>query len=623
MRIASLVAVVGALAAPALAHADPTTIAARELPLGKARVAAAAQPAGRFDLLGLHWQGPGTVDVRTHALSGAWSKWQTADTDGNGRDRWRFGNPIWAGPSDRIDYRTSGRVLRLRAYYVWSPVEAVPLRTLSIAGSPQIIPRLGWAANEQIRGAPPRYAPALHFAVVHHTAGTNSYGPADSAAIVRGIEVYHVKGNGWNDIGYNFLVDRYGQVFEGRYGGMTRNVIGAHAGGFNTGSAGVSVIGDFSHSVPPPAALASLEKLLAWRLDLAHVDPLSSLTWISGGNSRFPTGSPVFLRAIAGHRDTGFTDCPGNALYALLPQIAHDVAAIGLPKLFEPQASGKLGGMVRIIGRLSSALPWTVIVVGPAGQAVTHSSGTGTQISFTWNSAGAPAGRYVWTIDAGADVRPASGQLSGGGGTVPPPPPPPPAILTGLLLAPPTISPNGDGYDETTTISYVLTAPATVTVSVADATGAVTALLVDHQREGARKQTLAFPGASALADGTYTVTVDAVGDGGHDVKLSAPLLVDRTLASVAVSPAAIQPGQTLTISFTLAKPALVTITISQADRQVATISQATMQAGPQTATWNGLLAENPVPPGAYTVIVTAKDDLGQISQPAAFQVNPP
>ena len=112
---------------------------------------------------------------------------------------------------------------------------------------------------------------------MHHTAGTNAYSPSQSAAIVRGIEIYHVKGNGWNDIGYNFLVDKYGQVFEGRYGGADKNVIGAHAEGFNTGSFGVAVLGTYTSSAPPAAAQTALANLIAWRLDIAHVDPLSTL----------------------------------------------------------------------------------------------------------------------------------------------------------------------------------------------------------------------------------------------------------------------------------------------------------------------------------------------------------
>ena len=152
----------------------------------------------------------------------------------------------------------------------------IPLRRVSIAGSPLMLSREVWGANEAIRRAPPSYAPSVQFAVVHHTAGTNSYTASQSAAIVRGIEIYHVKGNGWNDIGYNFLVDKYGQVFEGRYGGVDRHVIGAHAEGFNTGSVGVAVLGSYGSSAPPKVARTALANLLAWRLDIAHVDPTST-----------------------------------------------------------------------------------------------------------------------------------------------------------------------------------------------------------------------------------------------------------------------------------------------------------------------------------------------------------
>ena len=155
------------------------------------------------------------------------------------------------------------------------------------------MPRSGWGADESIRRSASRsYAPAIRFAIVHHTAGPNGYSPAQAAAIMRGIELYHVKSNGWNDIGYNFLVDRYGTVYEGRYGGIDRNVVGAHARGFNTGSVGVAVIGTFERGAIPAAAETSLEKLLAWRLDLAHVDPLSTLTVVSGGSERYPAGDP-------------------------------------------------------------------------------------------------------------------------------------------------------------------------------------------------------------------------------------------------------------------------------------------------------------------------------------------
>ena len=370
------VLVAAALVAPASAAAG-VTMTAREIPLRQGRTLAAETRPPRFDLAAVHWRGSGTVFFRTRSVAGRWSGWQQADADiapdarsaENRLPGWHLGSLAWTGESTAIRFRTRGSVTRLRAYTVESTVEKLGTRRLTIAGSPSIIPRAAWGADEEIRRAPPQYFDAVHFAVVHHTAGSNAYSPAESAAIVRGIEVYHVEGNGWNDIGYNFLVDKYGQIFEGRYGGVDRAVIGAHAMGFNAGSVGVAMIGNYNSTRISAAAKRSLERLLAWKLDLSHVDPLSTLTWQSTGNPRFPRGAPVFLRAISGHRDTYYTDCPGNALYAELPQIAHDVSRIGLPKLYAPEVTGKLGGDVTFSGRLSGAVPWTVTVTNSAGDA--------------------------------------------------------------------------------------------------------------------------------------------------------------------------------------------------------------------------------------------------------------
>ena len=287
---------------------------------------------------------------------------------------------------------------RLRAYLLDSRVEAIPLRAVSIAGSPALVTRRAWGANEQIRRHPPRYAPSVRFAIVHHTAGTNDYGPAQSAAIVRGIQRYHVLGNGWDDIGYNFLVDKYGQVFEGRYGGVDESVIGAHAQGLNRGSVGVAVLGNYSSVSISSAASIALANLLAWRLDVAHVDPLSTLTYMSTGNPRFAAGVPVFLRAISGHRDTGFTSCPGGALYAQLPVIASNVGELGLPKLYAPRVSGSIGKPVRFTARLSAPLSWTVTVTNHTGTTVGSGSGTGTAVDWTWDSTGAKPDRYSYAI---------------------------------------------------------------------------------------------------------------------------------------------------------------------------------------------------------------------------------
>ena len=185
-----------------------------------------------------------------------------------------------------MQYRTSGRVTRLRAYFIDSPVtaadrvSATASRTASAAAAalgpvaqPSIVRRAEWNADESIVRDAPAIASRLRRAVVHHTAGSNSYSRSESPAIVRGIQRYHVLSNRWDDIGYNFLVDKYGRVFEGRGGGITENVIGAHAGGFNTGSVGVAVIGNYESASISRAARTALQRLLAWRLDVGHVFP--------------------------------------------------------------------------------------------------------------------------------------------------------------------------------------------------------------------------------------------------------------------------------------------------------------------------------------------------------------
>ncbi len=350
----------------------------------------------------------------------------------------------------------------------------------------------------------------MRLAIVHHTATPSVYSSDQAAAIVRGIDVYHVKGNGWNDIGYNFLVDRYGHVFEGRYGGVTKNVIGAHALGFNTGSVGIALIGNYMTDRPTQAQLQALERLIGWRLDLAHVDPTSTLTYASNGSERYRAGTPVKLRAVSGHRDTGFTSCPGTNLYALLGQVARAARGIGLPKLYSPVVLGKVGGRVTFKARLSSALAWTVTVTGPAGGTVASGSGLGSNVSWVWSSAGTPPGRYTWTIEAGSSMLPASGVI--GGRSLPVPGG---HLLKGLMVTPTTLSPNGDGYADTATLSYALTAQATVTATVIDSTGTPVATIVSARKQSARAISTAWS-PDLLPDGPYTLSVSASAADGPD-----------------------------------------------------------------------------------------------------------
>ena len=298
---------------------------------------------GVFELVGLHWQGPGVVEYRTReprrplervagVLDRGCASGQRPRAPGEPRLA-RREPPSGRAPRTRIQYRTVGRVARMRALLRAQPEAArCGPRAPHLAGAPAIITRSGWHADESIRRGAPFYADAVHLAIVHHTAGSNSYTKAQSASIVEAIELYHVKGNGWNDIGYNFLVDKYGQIFEGRYGGMTRAVIGAHAQGFNTGSVGIAVIGDFSSTWITPAARAAprLVDLLASRPRCTSTRS-RSVVRVSAGNPRYASGRAVTLRAVSGHRDVYPTSCPGQSLYAQLPSIRDAVAQSGLP----------------------------------------------------------------------------------------------------------------------------------------------------------------------------------------------------------------------------------------------------------------------------------------------------
>ncbi len=623
LRIALLLFVV----APGAAKAAEATIVFQDLPVGAVRMPAAAVAPARFDLVAFHWQGPGHVLFRTRTQAGRWSAWRRADpeaedlpdarsAEARGRPGWHLGNPYWVGPSDRVVYRLVGDVRRLRAWYVWSPVTRRPVRRVSMAGSPQIVPRAEWGANEAIRRAPPRYAKGVHLAIVHHTAGTNAYGPGASAAIVRGIELYHVRGNRWNDIGYNFLVDRYGQVFEGRAGGIDRNVIGAQAQGFNAGSVGVAVIGNYQTAGLSAITQRALAKLLAWRLDVAHVDPQSTLTWISGGNPKFRRGTPVRLRAISGHRDTGFTSCPGTRLYARLPSLAAQVGATGLPKLYAPAVKGALGGPIRFTARLSQVGSWAITVRDRSGAVVARATGRGIDVAWTWDSVGKRGSGYAWTIEAGAATRPAQGTI----GPSQPPAPPPAALVSDLHVDPPVISPDGDGIADAPTISYTLTGRAAVTATVAGANGAAVATLFSDQLQGARTQSFAYP-ADGLADGLYTLTISAVGEDGRTGRAQASFAVDRTLSGLTLTTATLSPNgdgvdDSVGIGFTLSAGAEVTVQAEQNGGVVATPFAGPLEAGPQQLTWDG----GGLPDGTYVVAVVVNGPFGQTRHEAALAI---
>jgi hypothetical protein len=617
-------ALLGAPAAFASGHAPVTSVELRAAGDGRF---VAPDAIARFTLAGVRWRGSGTVRFRARSTGGRWGPWRAAQPEpedapdpGSSENRrdasWRVGNPWWVGTSNGIEARGFGRVSRIRASLVWSPEVRVPYRTPSAVpatGQPAIVPRAGWNADESIRRAPPAYAPAIRLAIIHHTAGQNDYTRAQAPAIVKGIELFHVKGNGWNDIGYNFLVDRFGTVYEGRYGGVDRNVIGAHALGFNTGSVGIALLGTYGSARPSAAALDAIARIVSWKLDLAHVDPTSFLTFISGGSERYPSGVPVLLNAVSGHRDTGLTECPGDALYAKLGAIAATARALGGPKIFEPRADSAEAS-VRFRARLSQAQPWTVVVAGTSGTEVARGTGVGTAVDWTWDWSGQPAGSYSWTISAGT-ARPATGVLRAGGGAAP-------LALDGLAAQPAAISPNGDGQADAATITYRLSAPANVTVEVADALGTPLTTVVDRVWTSAGAHTVTVDG-TALPDGTYGVRIAARTSTGIVVEKEVPLVVNRTLGVVAVAPTAFSPNgdgrrDTLAVSFSLTAPATVRIRIEHDGQWVASPLAGSFEAGPHRFVWNGARATGTLRDNGYEAVVEADAGAGPISFAVPF-----
>ncbi|WP_183154937.1 LGFP repeat-containing protein [Mycobacterium persicum] len=206
----------------------------------------------------------------------------------------------------------------------WTPPTGVTMP----GQAPPIISRAEWGADESLRCGSPQYDRAVRAAVVHHTAGSNDYSPLESAGIVKAIYTYHSKTLGWCDIAYNALVDKYGQVFEGSAGGLTKPVEAFHTGGFNRDTWGVAMIGNFDDVAPTPLQLRAVGRLLGWRLGMDDVDPKGTVELESAGSSytTYPAGAIARLPAIFTHRDVGNTDCPGNAGYALMDEI-RDIAA--------------------------------------------------------------------------------------------------------------------------------------------------------------------------------------------------------------------------------------------------------------------------------------------------------
>jgi hypothetical protein len=235
-------------------------------------------------------------------------------------------------------------------------------RTVRAAGTgqPAMVSREGWGASK----CPPRSGPdygEVKMAFVHHTVNLNDYSREEAPAVVLGICQYHRNSNGWNDVGYNFLVDKYGTIYEGRAGGVDQPIIGAQAQGFNSVSTGIANIGTFSSVPQSNEALDAMARLIRWKLPL-HGAPTAGtvqVTSAGGDTNRFGAGAVVTMNRISGHRDGNNTSCPGDALYAQLPELRRRVGNQ------QPDA-GTTDGVGQAATRLAATPPTIVSYPQPA-----------------------------------------------------------------------------------------------------------------------------------------------------------------------------------------------------------------------------------------------------------------
>jgi len=220
------------------------------------------------------------------------------------------GTPVWDAVASGSG---SGTVTAVSA------VAAISTAATTVA-VPTVISRAAWGARAPACAAD--VASTLVGAVVHHTADPNTYSTVDEAmARIRADQAYHIDGRGWCDTGYNFIVDKWGNIYEGRANSLTEAIIGVHAGGFNTGTVGVAMLGTYD-STPPAAMVASVAQIIGWRLGAYGIDPTGTMQYKTGvgENSRFKNQT-VTLPRVFGHRDVAYTDCPGNGGYAALGTI--------------------------------------------------------------------------------------------------------------------------------------------------------------------------------------------------------------------------------------------------------------------------------------------------------------
>jgi putative cell wall-binding protein len=409
-----------------------------------------------FSMIGFELPAQAEVEFRTSVDGHDWSGWEAAEEldeepdpgtpEELGASPARFSDPAWVGEAEYVQLRVAGassddvavhlidsmglgRTLLERAGDALAAVVRGTAQPVAAAiDAPTVVSRSQWGADESFRSGTTSYAANARVAVVHHTASSNDYSRDQARGVVQGIYSYHTRTLGWNDVGYNLLIDRYGTIYEGRHGGLERAVVGAHAGGWNTGTFGVALIGQHHSGASPSyapataAAISSLIEVLAWKLDVHHIDAAGTATLTSGGasSSRYPKGHELTVPTIIGHTTLSNTACPGSDVLAQLDWIRQQVRELQEPMFVQPTVSPSTldfsdhsadpSDPVRFAVGLKPSGSWTLEVTDGSGEVVESTSGSGTRSSHTWRP---PTGPDVYTYTwAAPGRRSATGEIT-------------------------------------------------------------------------------------------------------------------------------------------------------------------------------------------------------------------
>jgi N-acetylmuramoyl-L-alanine amidase len=293
-------------------------------------VSSVIEAPARFDAVGIAGELE-PLEYRARGEDGGWSEWiETAN-----------GDPVYFGGADELQVRSRGARPEGELHYVnvsgtstfadrvvTGVREAVNAAYVSVAGSaiaqaqpptPAIVTRGDWGAALENGGCPPRSTASygqVKAATVHHTVTANDYAAEEAPGIVLAICRFHRNGNGWSDIGYNFLIDRFGTIYEGRAGGVAAAVVGAHAQGYNSQTFGSASIGTHTVEGATEAAKQAFADLIAWKLSVHGTIAAGKTRLISGGGSanKYRAGKKVRVKRVFGHKRIGLTACPGNVL---------------------------------------------------------------------------------------------------------------------------------------------------------------------------------------------------------------------------------------------------------------------------------------------------------------------